>query len=167
MEYDVIINEGNENLGIDEKTITVRTILEKGKAKEFYREMYYHNRLVPTQVVDNVIESFCAVAVSLMAEGRTICLYSKNDDKKDVAIRLYPEVQLNGNYKRINIERAKELDPTVTEITPENAAELVAKHGVTCHIRADVRPRFSQLLKDQKPELTRRNVVVKKKIKKH
>ena len=65
-----------------------------------------------------------------MSEGFAVQLTSG----EDVAIRIFPDIHIVGG--NINLKRAKELDPTVTELTAENAGGLIDKAGVQCRVRA-------------------------------
>ena len=56
----------------------------------------------------------CKAAVEKMSEGFAVQLTSG----EDVAIRIFPDIHIVGG--NINLKRAKELDPTVTELTAEN-----------------------------------------------
>ena len=61
----------------------------------------------------------------------------------ETAVR--PDVHVKGG--NINLARAKELDPTVTELTLENAGELIDKAGgVTVRVRAVTQQKFTDLL---------------------
>ena len=81
---------------------------------------------------------------------------------QDVVLRIYPDVKVkDGN---INLERAKQLDPTVTDLTMENAAALVDKAGVVVRVKAESQSKFTELFKAQKPSLERVAVVQKDKI---
>jgi hypothetical protein len=62
----------------------------------------------------------------------------------------------------INLTRAKELDPTVTELTEENAGRLIdLAGGVTCRVRATAMQPFTDLLLEEKPQMQRDGTVVK------
>ena len=102
-----------------------------------------------------VLENFCKAAAQLMSMGFAIQL--KNG--KDVALRLYPDVHVkDGN---INLERAKKLDPTVTELTLENAGDLVSRAGVTVRAKAECQKKFTELLLSMGASLNRKEVIEK------
>ena len=101
-----------------------------------------------------VLGYFCKAAVMKMTEGFAVQLSS--DGK--VALRLIPDIHIKGGS--INLARAKELDPTVTELTEENAGDLIDKAGgVTLKVRAIAQQPFTDLLNDQKPRVERSGVV--------
>ena len=67
----------------------------------------------------------------------------------DVAIRIFPDIHIKGG--NINLARAKELDPTVTELTEDNAGELIDKAGgVQVRVRATCMQKFTDLLRRPK-----------------
>jgi hypothetical protein len=76
----------------------------------------------------------------------------------DVAIRILPDIHVKGG--NINLTRAKQLDPTVTELTLENAGELIDRAGgVTCRVRAIVQQKFTDLLNLEGVKVQRTGVV--------
>ena len=59
----------------------------------------------------------------------------------------------------INLVRAKELDPTVTELTKENAGDLVNKAGVVVRAKAECEPKFTELLLYMGAGISRKDVI--------
>ena len=78
------------------------------------REISHLNPLIPEQVAKAVLENFCKAVASLMSLGFAIQLKNGND----AALRLYPDIHVRGG--NINLSRAQQLDPTVTELTLES-----------------------------------------------
>ena len=143
---------GNEALGT-EKTITANESLRTCDMKALAREISHQNALIPEDVAASVLGYFCKAAVQKMAEGFAIQLYNG----QDVAIRIFPDIHVKGG--NINLTRAKELDPTVTELTAENAGELIDKAGgVTVRVRATCMQKFTELL-DKEEYQDRKSVV--------
>ena len=131
---------GNEALQ-SEKTITANEVLRTCDTKSLAREISHQNALIPEQVASAVLENFCKAAAEKMAEGFAIQLSAGSD----VAIRIFPDIHIKGG--NINLARAKELDPTVTELTEENAGELIDKAGgVQVRVRATCMQKFTDLL---------------------
>jgi hypothetical protein len=92
-------------------------------------------------VAQAVLDNLCAAAVELMNMGFAVQL--KNGD--DVAVRFIPDIHVKGG--NINLARAQQLDPTVSELTEQNAGELIDKAGgVTVKVRAIVQQKFTDLL---------------------
>ena len=141
IDYKGQLNLGNEALGT-EKTITANEVLRTAGEDALAREIAHASHdLIPEAVAKMVLENFCKAACELMAMGFAIQL--KNGD--DVAIRIFPDVHVKGG--NINLARAKELDPTVTELTMENAGDLIDKAGgVTVRVRAVTQQKFTDLL---------------------
>ena len=134
------LNLGNAALG-SEKTITANESIRTAEARDLAREIHHLNGLIPEQVAEAVLQNFCQACVDLMNMGFGVQL--KNGD--DVAIRIIPDIHVKGG--NINLARAKELDPTVTELTKENAGDLIDKAGgVTMRVRAIVQQKFTDLL---------------------
>lgn len=106
----------------------------------------------------SVLENFCTVASEIISEGQSVHLKSKND----VAIRIFGDIFIKGG--NINLERAQQLIPGTTDITPENAGDLVAAAGVDVKIKAEVQPKFTKMLTDLEPELDRGNIIVRDKV---
>lgn len=59
---------------------------------------------------------------------------------------------------QINLKRAKELDPTVTDLTTDNAGDLVSKAGLTVRAKAECESKFTELLTKQDITLSRKEV---------
>ena len=153
IDYKGQLNLGNEAFGT-ERTITANEVLRTAEADALAREISHQNPLIPEQVAKAVLDNFCRAACELMAMGFAIQL--KNGD--DVAIRILPDIHVKGG--NINLARAKELDPTVTELTLENAGELIDKAGgVTCRVRAIVQQKFTDLLNLEGVKVQRTGVV--------
>ncbi|MBR0540449.1 MAG: hypothetical protein IJK36_09555 [Bacteroidales bacterium] len=80
----------------------------------------------------------------------------------DVAMRFYPDIHVKGG--NINLARARELDPTVAELTLENAGALVDKAGVTVRAKAECEQKFTDLLLSMGASVQRKEVVEKAKV---
>lgn len=157
MEYDIQINNGVEAFGTaGQKTITVNESVKTVDAKFLAHFISLHNPTIPQQTAESVLANFVECAAELMAQGNAIQL--KNG--QDVAMRLYPDIHIKGG--NINLERAKQLDPTVTEITPENATGLVQRAGVTVRAYAEVEQKFTDLLLAQGASVTASGKVTEK-----
>ena len=155
IEYKGQLNEGVEAFGT-EKTITANEVLRTCDMKALAREIHHQNTLIPEQVAEAVLENFCKAAVEKMAEGFAITLNSGND----VAIRIFPDIHVKGG--NINLARAKQLDPTITELTAENAGELIDKAGgVTCRVRATCMQKFTDLLEKEEYQVKRVGIETK------
>lgn len=155
IEYKGQLNMGNEALQ-SEKTITANEVLRTCDTKALAREISHQNALIPEQVAAAVLENFCKAAVEKMAEGFAIQL-SAGDD---VAIRIFPDIHIKGG--NINLARAKELDQTVTELTAENAGDLIDKAGgVTCRVRATCMQKFTDLLEKEEYQVKRVGIETK------
>ena len=134
------LNLGNAALG-SEKTITANESIRTAEARDLAREIHHLNGLIPEQVAEAVLQNFCQAVVDLMNMGFGVQL--KNGD--DVAVRFIPDVHVKGG--NINLARAQELIPGTTDLTAENAAELIdAAGGVTVRVRAIVQQKFTDLL---------------------
>ena len=91
-----------------------------------------------------------------MAEGFAIQLSAGGD----VAIRIFPDIHIKGG--NINLARAKELDPTVTELTAENAGSLIDKAGgVTVRVRSTCMQKFTDLLEGEEFQAKRVGIETK------
>lgn len=146
---------GNEALQ-SEKTITANEVLRTCDTKALAREISHQNALIPEQVAAAVLENFCKAAVEKMAEGFAIQLSAGSD----VAIRIFPDIHIKGG--NINLARAKELDPTVTELTEENAGGLIDKAGgVQVRVRATCMQKFTDLLEAEEYQVKRVGIETK------
>ncbi len=153
IEYKGQLNMGNEALGAD-KTITANEQVRTCDTKALAREISHQNPLIPEDVAASVLGYFCKAAVQKMAEGFAVQLTNGND----VALRIFPDVHVKGG--NINLARAKELDPTVTELTEENAGALIDKAGVTVRVRAICQQKFTDLLDAEEYQLKRTGIEV-------
>jgi hypothetical protein len=141
IDYKVQLNLGNEAFGT-EKSITANEVLRTAETDALAREIAHASHdLIPEAVAKMVLENFCKAACELMSMGFAIQL--RNGE--DVAIRILPDIHVKGG--NINLTRAKELDPTVTELTEENAGELIDRAGgVQVRVRATCMQKFTDLL---------------------
>lgn len=155
LKYQGQLNLGNAALGT-EKTITANEIVDTVDLKALAREIHHQNELIPAQVAENVLENFAQAAAELMAMGFAIQFRKGND----VFMRIYPDIHVKGG--NINLARAKQLDPTVTELTLENAGALIDKAGgVTVRVRAEVEKKFTDLLMQETSGIERKGIVEK------
>lgn len=154
IEYKGQLNMGNEAFGT-EKTITANEDVRTCDVKALAREITHQNTLIPEDVAAQVLNYFCKAAVQKISEGFAVQLTSGND----VAIRIFPDVHIKGG--NINLTRAKELDPTVTELTEENAGELIDKAGVQVRVRATCMQKFTELLEKEEYQMKRTGIEVK------
>ena len=153
IEYKGQLNMGNEALGT-EKTITANESLRTCDTKALAREIAHASHdLIPEQVAAMVLENVCKAAAEKMAEGFAIQL----NNGQDVAIRIFPDIHVKGG--NINLARAKELDPTVTELTKENAGDLVNRAGVVLRAKAECEPKFTELLLSMGAGISRKDVI--------
>jgi len=139
IQYEVQLNKGNEALKTG-KTITANEVLLTCDEKALAREIHHQNSLIPEDVAASVLGYFGKAAAQLMAMG--FAIQFKNG--QDVLMRIYPDVHLNGG--NINLERAKQLNPDVTDLTLENAGELATQVGVKVRVRCETEAKFTELL---------------------
>ena len=142
IEYTIKINNGNEYINSNAKSITVKEKVKTAGAKDLSREIHMLNKLIPEQVALSVLDNFCEAAAALMAMGQAVVLKSKGK----AAIRLVPDVKLNG--RNITLARAQQLDNTITDLTADNAGELVGRVGVRVRARAVCESAMTQLLQN-------------------
>ena len=155
IKYQACLNQGNEALQMG-KSISANEVVETVDEKALAREIHHLNALIPEQVAESVLANFCQAAAQLMAMGYAVVLKNGND----AALRIYPDVHLRGG-RSINLARAKELDPTVTDLTLENAGDLATKAGVTVRAKAECESKFTELLLAQGASVERKGVVEK------
>ena len=158
IKYKVFLNNGYEALGVDQKTITANEEVQTCDENALAREICHENPLIPEQVAKAVLENFCKAAAQLMSMGFAIQL--KNG--KDVALRMYPDIHVKGG--NINLERARQLDPTVTELTVENAGDLVSKAGITVRVRAESCRKFTEILQSMDASVQRTGTEEREKV---
>ena len=139
IQYEVNLNNGVEAFGTG-KTITANEVLLTCDEKALAREIHHQNSLIPEDVAASVLGYFGKAAAQLMAMG--FAIQFKNG--QDVLMRIYPDVHLKGG--NINLAKAQELDPTVTDLTIENAGDLATKVGVTVKVRCESEVKFTELL---------------------
>lgn len=154
IKYQVNFNQGTEAFNAG-KTITANEIVETADEKALAREIHHLNQLIPEQVAEAVLANFCAAAAQLMAMGYAVVLKNGNDD----ALRIYPDIKIKGG--NINLARAKELDPSVSELSMANAGDLAIKAGVTVRAKAECEAKFTELLLAQGASVERKAVVEK------
>ena len=156
--YNICINNGVEAFGTEGKTITVNEVLQTADIKALAREIHHENMLIPEQVAESVLQNFAKAAVNLMSQGFAIQFISGND----VVMRVYPDIHVKGG--NINLARAQELIPGTTEITAENAGELVSRAGVTVRAKAECEQKFTEMLMAESSGIQRKEIVEKAKV---
>ena len=154
IKYQINFNQGTEALNAG-KSITANEIVETVDEKALAREIHHLNALIPEQVAESVLANFCAAAAQLMAMGYAVVLKNGND----AALRIYPDIKIKGG--NINLDRAKELDPSVSELTMANAGDLATKAGITVRAKAECEAKFTELLLAQGASVERKAVVEK------
>ena len=154
IKFNVCLNNGNEAFGTG-KSITANEVCDTADNNFVAHHLHLHNPLVPEDVAKAVLNSFIETVAELVGQGYAVQLMKGGD----VMLRIYPDIHLNGD--NINLSRAQQLDPSVTELTLQNAADLAARVGVTVRPRAQVTQKFADLL-DQKKGSVERNAVVEK-----
>ena len=153
IKYDVKLNNGVEAFGTTEKTLTACEHVENVDAKFMAHHMHLHNPLIPEDVATAVLNAFCESAAELMGQGHAVVLTSKGK----AALRLYPDIHVKGG--NINLARAQELMEGVTELSLDNASELVQRAGLTLRAKAECEPAMGVLLDQSKSGLTLNAVV--------
>ena len=143
VKYNLQINNGVEAFGTTGKTITANEVVETCDASELAREIAHYAEVVNERTCKFVLDNLLAACVQKMSEGKAVVLTL--DGK--AALRIYPDVRLKcGN---INLAKAQELDPTVTDLTMDNISDLATKAGgVVLRAKAEVeQPMTDALLK--------------------
>lgn len=120
--------------------------------KALAREIHHQNSLIPEDVAASVLGYFGKAAAQLMAMGFAI----QFKQGQDVLMRIYPDVHLKGG--NINLERARELNPEVTDLTLENAGELATQVGVKVRVRCETEAKFTELLQSEGISVERKAV---------
>jgi hypothetical protein len=151
IQYEVQLNQGNEALQTG-KTITANEVLLTCDEKALAREIHHQNSLIPEDVAASVLGYFGKAAAQLMAMG--FAIQFKNG--QDVLMRIYPDVHLKGG--NINLERAKQLNPEVTDLTLENAGELATQVGVKVRVRCETEAKFTELLDSEGISVERKGI---------
>ena len=155
IQYNIQVNQGNEALGSG-KSITANEVVQTCDTKFLAHHIHLHNALIPEQVAAAVLENFGKAAAELMAMGFAIQFKSG----EDVILRIYPDIHVKGG--NINLQRAQQLDPSVTDLTTENAGDLVTlAGGVTLRARAEVENKFTEMLLAENPSVERKAVIEK------
>ena len=153
IEYTIKLNNGNENIGSNAKSITVKERVKTAGVKALSREINLLNKLIPEQVAAAVLDNFCEAAANLMSMGQAVVLKSRGK----AAIRLIPDVKLNG--RNITLARAQQLDSTITDLTEDNAGDLVQRVGVRVRARAVCAPALTELIQAAGVSTQKTNVV--------
>ena len=151
IQYEVCLNQGNEALQTG-KSITANELLLTCDEKALAREIHHQNSLIPEDVAASVLSYFGRAAAQLMAMGFAI----QFKDGQDVLMRIYPDLHLKGG--NINLARAQELDPEVTDLTMENAGDLATRVGVSVKVRCETEVKFTELLEKEGYSVERKSV---------
>ena len=155
LKFNVCLNQGNEALQTG-KSITANEVCETADHKFVAHHVELHTRgRITEDIAKIVLDNFCETVAELVGQGYAVQLCKDGD----VMLRIFPDIHLNGDS--INLARAQQLDPTVTDLTLQNAGDLAARVGVTVKPRATVTAKFIDLL-DAKKGTVERNAVVEK-----
>jgi hypothetical protein len=155
LKYNVQLNNGVEAFGTG-KSITANEVCETADNNFVAHHLQLHTHgLITEDIAKIVLDNFCETVAELVGQGYAVQLCKGGD----VMLRIYPDIHLNGD--NINLGRAQQLDPSVTDLTLENAGDLAARVGVTVRPRAQVTQKFADLL-DQKKAAVERVAVVEK-----
>jgi len=155
LKFNVCLNQGNEALQTG-KSITANEVCETADNNFVAHHLQLHTHgLITEDIAKIVLDNFCETVAELVGQGYAVQLCKGGD----VMLRIYPDIHLNGD--NINLSRAQQLDPRVTDLTLENAGDLAARVGVSVRPRAIVTAKFAALL-DQKKAAVERNAVVEK-----
>ena len=123
VKYNLQINNGVEAFGTTGKTITANEVLETCDSAELAREIAHLAEVVNERTAKYVLDNVLEAVVQKMSEGKAVVLTL--DGK--AALRIYPDVHLKAGS--INLAKAQELDPTVTEINLDNVSDIATKAG--------------------------------------
>lgn len=155
IKFNVCLNNGNEAFGTG-KTITANEVCEVADNGFVAHQVQLHTHgLITEDIAKIVLDNFCETVAELVGQGYAVQLCKGGD----VMLRIYPDIHLNGD--NINLGRAQQLDPTVTDLTLENAGDLAARVGVSVRPRAAVTAKFAALL-DQKKGTVERVAVIER-----
>ena len=155
IKFNVCLNQGNEALQTG-KSITANEVCETADNKFVAHHVELHTRgLITEDIAKIVLDNFCETVAELVGQGYAVQLCKDGD----VMLRIFPDIHLNGDS--INLARAQQLDPTVTDLTLENAGDLAARVGVSVKPRAIVTAKFLDLLNAKKGTVERNAVVEK------
>ena len=157
--YNVLINNGNENIGAEGQTITLQEQLTPAGNTEVARQITHQNSLIPISLSELMVEYTLKGILELLALGHVVQLKIGNN----VMLRIWPDVKPVGG-DNINLARAQEKDPTITEFTVENAGRIVDLFGVNLKVQAEVQVKLSEMLRDLKPEVCRDKVINRPKV---
>ena len=151
IQYEVCLNQGVEAFGTG-KSITANELLLTCDESALAREIHHQNSLIPEDVAAQVLGYFGRAAAQLMAMGFAI----QFRNGQDVLMRIYPDLHLKGG--NINLERARQLDPEVADLTIENAGDLATKAGVSVKVRCETEVKFTELLEKEGYSVERKNI---------
>lgn len=155
IKFNVCLNNGNEAFGTG-KSITANEVCETADNNFVAHHLQLHTHgLITEDIAKIVLDNFCETVAELVGQGYAVQLCKGGD----VMLRIYPDIHLNGD--NINLGRAQQLDPTVTDLTLENAGDLAARVGVSVRPRAQVTQKFADLL-DQKKAAVERVAVIER-----
>lgn len=141
--YNIIINNGNENIGIDKKTITVQEKVKNAEQKDVAEEINHLNPLIAELSADTVLTSYLPAIILLFGRGNAIQYRNRNGD---VVMRIIPDLEIKDGS--IDLEKAQKLIPGTTDLTVENARQLVAAAGLSLKIRVETYSKFTEMLGD-------------------
>lgn len=155
IEYNVQLNQGVEAFGTG-KSITANEVVKTCDSLELAREIAHLAEVVNERTAKYVIDNVLEAIVLKLSEGKAVVL---TIDGK-AAVRFRPDVKLK--VGSINLAKAQSLDPTVTDLTLENAGDLAIKAGgVVVKVAVEVEQPLTDKLRAMGATIHRAGVIDK------
>ena len=153
--YNINVNQGNEALGTGPSISVEESPRGTATKKDIVKHMRLMNGLMPEKVCQDAIELFGETLIHLVAQGVRVPLFGFNDKR---FCTIYLDLKLD---KNISLADVQAIDPSITELTAENAPQFVKASDIKARLKFETEDGGNEALADEMEGLTRNETNVK------
>ena len=154
-QYNIKVNQGNEALGTGPSISVEESPRGTATKKDLAKHMHMLNGLVPESVCLQTIELFGEALIHLAAQGVKVPLFGFKDKR---FCTIYMDLKLD---KNISLAAVQAIDPSITELTVENAPQFVKASDIKARLKFETEDGGNEALTDEMEGLERNEVSVK------
>lgn len=153
--YNINVNQGNEVLGTGPSISVEESPRGTATKKDLAKHMHMLNGLVPEAVCLQTIELFGEALIHLAAQGVRVPLFGFNDKR---FCTIYMDLKLD---KNISLADVQAIDPSITELTKENAPQFVKASDIKARLKFETEDGGNEALAAEMEGLERNETNVK------
>ena len=140
LDYLIKLNKGAESLR-SEESVSVEEVM-KGTVtrEELVKYIYEACETIPDRVINMVLDAFGEAAMYFMADGKRVPIYI---GYSKMFCTMRPDLKLK---KRLTLSDIQKIDPSITELTPENIQQFISKKDLYLTAKFELEPEGKKLL---------------------